>query len=187
MPRIVGGRYGLASKEFTPAMVKGVFDELARGAPRNHFTVGIVDDVTHTSLPWDRDFSTEGAGVRALFFGLGSDGTVGAAKSTRLDHRQRDAALRAGLLRLRLEEVGRRHGVARALRAAADPLDLPDRAGGVRGGPPLRPARAARRDRPRRRRRAAAAQQLASRRRRLGARCRARCRSRCSRAGSSSG
>jgi pyruvate-ferredoxin/flavodoxin oxidoreductase len=82
MPRVVGGRYGLASKEFTPAMVKGVFDELAAAKPRNHFTVGIVDDVTHTSLPWDRDFSTEGEGVRALFFGLGSDGTVGAAKST---------------------------------------------------------------------------------------------------------
>jgi pyruvate-ferredoxin/flavodoxin oxidoreductase len=82
MPRIVGGRYGLASKEFTPAMAKGVFDELRAAAPRNHFTVGIVDDVTHTSLPWQRDFSTEGPGVRALFFGLGSDGTVGAAKST---------------------------------------------------------------------------------------------------------
>ena len=82
MPRVVGGRYGLASKEFTPAMVKGVFDELGAAKPRNHFTVGIVDDVTHASLPWERDFSTEGAGVRALFFGLGSDGTVGASKST---------------------------------------------------------------------------------------------------------
>jgi len=82
MPRIVGGRYGLGSKEFTPAMAKGVFDALGAAAPRNHFTVGIVDDVTHTSLPWPRDFSTEGEGVRALFFGLGSDGTVGAAKST---------------------------------------------------------------------------------------------------------
>jgi pyruvate-ferredoxin/flavodoxin oxidoreductase len=82
MPRILGGRYGLASKEFTPAMAKAVLDELGRPAPRNHFTVGIVDDVTHTSLPWDRAFRTEGDGVRALFFGLGSDGTVGAAKST---------------------------------------------------------------------------------------------------------
>jgi pyruvate-ferredoxin/flavodoxin oxidoreductase len=82
MPRIVGGRYGLGSKEFTPAMAKAVLDELAQPAPRNRFTIGIVDDVTKTSLPWDREFRTEGEGVRALFFGLGSDGTVGAAKST---------------------------------------------------------------------------------------------------------
>ena len=81
-PRLVGGRYGLASKEFTPAMVKGVFDALAAERPRNHFTIGIVDDVSHTSLAFDRDFQAEGEGVRALFFGLGSDGTVGAAKST---------------------------------------------------------------------------------------------------------
>ncbi|HSJ96710.1 MAG TPA: pyruvate:ferredoxin (flavodoxin) oxidoreductase, partial [Myxococcota bacterium] len=82
LPRIVGGRYGLGSKEFTPAMVKGVLDELARPDPRNHFSVGIVDDVSHASLPWDPAFETEGEGARALFFGLGSDGTVGAAKST---------------------------------------------------------------------------------------------------------
>ncbi len=82
MPRIVGGRYGLGSKEFTPAMAKAVLDALARPTPRNRFTIGIADDVTHSSLPWDRSFRTEGEGVRALFFGLGSDGTVGAAKST---------------------------------------------------------------------------------------------------------
>jgi len=82
-PRIVGGRYGLGGKEFTPAMAKGVFDELARGdRMRNHFTIGIRDDVTQASLPYDPAFSTEGAGGRALFFGLGSDGSVGAAKST---------------------------------------------------------------------------------------------------------
>jgi pyruvate-ferredoxin/flavodoxin oxidoreductase len=82
-PVVVGGRYGLSSKEFTPAMVKGVFDELAKERPRNHFTVGIVDDVTHTSLPYDPDFETEPAGVvRALFFGLGADGTVGANKNS---------------------------------------------------------------------------------------------------------
>jgi pyruvate-ferredoxin/flavodoxin oxidoreductase len=82
-PRVVGGRYGLSSKEFTPAMVKAVFDELAKERPRNHFTVGIVDDVTHTSLPYDPDFETEPAGVvRALFFGLGADGTVGANKNS---------------------------------------------------------------------------------------------------------
>ena len=79
MPLIVGGRYGLSSKEFTPAMVKAVFDNLAADAPKNHFTVGIIDDVTHTSLDFDPDFSTEGDYVhRAMFFGLGSDGTVGA-------------------------------------------------------------------------------------------------------------
>ena len=81
LPRICGGRYGLASKEFTPAMVKSVLDELARPAPRRRFTVGIIDDVGHTSLAWDPEFVAEGAGTRALFFGLGSDGTVGAAKS----------------------------------------------------------------------------------------------------------
>ena len=83
MPRIIGGRYGLSSKEFTPAMVKAVFDELAKPEPKNHFTVGINDDVTHTSLAVDPDFSTEDPRtVRALFYGLGSDGTVGANKNS---------------------------------------------------------------------------------------------------------
>ncbi len=81
-PRIIGGRYGLSSKEFTPAMVKAVFDELGKDRPRQHFTVGIVDDVTHLSLDVDPTFSTEGADtVRALFYGLGSDGTVSANKN----------------------------------------------------------------------------------------------------------
>ncbi len=83
MPRIVGGRYGLSSKEFTPAMVKAVFDELKLDKPKNHFTVGIKDDVTRNSLDYDPSFSAEGAGtVRALFYGLGSDGTVGANKNS---------------------------------------------------------------------------------------------------------
>ncbi|MDP3775551.1 MAG: pyruvate:ferredoxin (flavodoxin) oxidoreductase [Gemmatimonadales bacterium] len=83
MPRVVGGRYGLASKEFTPAMVKAVFDQLRAPAPRNHFTIGINDDVTHTSLDWDPGFTTEDPRtVRALFFGLGADGTVGANKNS---------------------------------------------------------------------------------------------------------
>ncbi|MBZ5727078.1 MAG: pyruvate:ferredoxin (flavodoxin) oxidoreductase [Acidobacteriia bacterium] len=81
--KVIGGRYGLASKEFTPAMVKGVYDELARKFPKNHFTVGIRDDVTHTSLDYDPEFSTEVPGtVRAMFFGLGADGTVGANKNS---------------------------------------------------------------------------------------------------------
>jgi pyruvate-ferredoxin/flavodoxin oxidoreductase len=83
MPRVVGGRYGLSSKEFTPAMVRAVLDELARPAPRNHFTIGITDDVTHTSLAWDAAFSTEDPGTfRGLFYGLGADGTVGANKNS---------------------------------------------------------------------------------------------------------
>jgi pyruvate-ferredoxin/flavodoxin oxidoreductase len=82
-PRVIGGRYGLSSKEFTPAMVKAVLDEAAKAKPKNHFTVGINDDVTHTSLEWDPHFSTEDPKtVRALFFGLGADGTVGANKNS---------------------------------------------------------------------------------------------------------
>jgi pyruvate-ferredoxin/flavodoxin oxidoreductase len=82
-PVVVGGRYGLSSKEFTPGMVKAVFDELAKPRPKNHFTIGIVDDVTHTSLPWDADFDIEPQDtVRALFYGLGADGTVGANKNS---------------------------------------------------------------------------------------------------------
>jgi len=81
--RVVGGRYGLSSKEFTPAMVKAVFENLAQSAPKNHFTIGIDDDLTHTSLEFDPDFSIEPADVvRAQFFGLGSDGTVGANKES---------------------------------------------------------------------------------------------------------
>ncbi len=83
MPRIIGGRYGLSSKEFTPGMVKAVFDEMAKPSPKNHFTVGINDDVTHTSLPWDSTFDIESKDiVRAVFYGLGSDGTVGANKNS---------------------------------------------------------------------------------------------------------
>ncbi|MCP6761861.1 MAG: pyruvate:ferredoxin (flavodoxin) oxidoreductase [Fischerella sp. CENA71] len=80
---IVGGRYGLSSKEFTPAMVRAIFDNLAQTQPRNHFTVGINDDVNHTSLSFDPNFSTEpNHVVRAMFYGLGSDGTVGANKNS---------------------------------------------------------------------------------------------------------
>ncbi|HRY51890.1 MAG TPA: pyruvate:ferredoxin (flavodoxin) oxidoreductase [Candidatus Paceibacterota bacterium] len=83
MPRVYGGRYGLSSKEFTPAMVKAIFDNLAAASPKNHFTVGISDDVSQISLPYDPDFSTEPDDVkRSMFFGLGSDGTVGANKNS---------------------------------------------------------------------------------------------------------
>jgi pyruvate-ferredoxin/flavodoxin oxidoreductase len=81
--KVIGGRYGLSSKEFTPAMVKGVYDELKKTSPKNHFTIGINDDVTHTSLDYDPAYSAEIPGtVRALFFGLGADGTVGANKNS---------------------------------------------------------------------------------------------------------
>jgi pyruvate-ferredoxin/flavodoxin oxidoreductase len=82
-PRVVSGRYGLSSKEFTPASVKAVFDELATPSPRNHFTVGIVDDVMHTSLDVDSAFNIEPDNVvRGIFYGLGADGTVGANKNS---------------------------------------------------------------------------------------------------------
>lgn len=83
MPKIVGGRYALSSKEFTPAMVKSVFDNLTQEQPKNHFTIGINDDLTHTSLTYDPEFSIEPETVsRAVFYGLGSDGTVGANKNS---------------------------------------------------------------------------------------------------------
>jgi pyruvate-ferredoxin/flavodoxin oxidoreductase len=82
-PRIIGGRYGLSSKEFTPAQVKAVYDELAKAKPKNHFTVGIIDDVTNSSLDVDPLFSTEPDDVsRCIFYGLGADGTVGANKNS---------------------------------------------------------------------------------------------------------
>ena len=81
--RVIGGRYGLSSKEFTPAMVKGVFDELKKSEPKNHFSVGIDDDVTFTSISFDPSFSTEPDDqVRAVFWGLGADGTVSANKNS---------------------------------------------------------------------------------------------------------
>ena len=82
-PLVIGGRYGLSSKEFTPAMIKGLFDEMTKPNPKNHFTVGIIDDVTHTSIPWDPNFDIEPDDVvRAMFWGLGADGTVGANKNS---------------------------------------------------------------------------------------------------------
>jgi pyruvate-ferredoxin/flavodoxin oxidoreductase len=82
-PRVVGGRYGLSSKEFTPAMIKGVLDELGKAQPKNHFTIGINDDVANTSIDYDPEFSTEDPHVvRAVFYGLGADGTVGANKNS---------------------------------------------------------------------------------------------------------
>jgi len=84
MPHVTGGRFGLSSKEFTPGMVKGVFDELGKARPKNHFTIGIIDDISHSSLTWDPTFRTDAAKVNigAVFYGLGSDGTVSANKNS---------------------------------------------------------------------------------------------------------
>ncbi|WP_064605077.1 pyruvate:ferredoxin (flavodoxin) oxidoreductase [Photobacterium sp. J15] len=83
MPRLVAGRYGLSSKEFTPAMVKAIFDNLELDSPKHHFTVGIIDDVSHSHLEVDASFDIESTDVvRAMFYGLGADGTVGANKNT---------------------------------------------------------------------------------------------------------
>ena len=144
MPRVIGGRYGLSSKEFTPAEVAGVFNELAADRPKAHFTVGIYDDVTHLSLaprPHDPLRPAAPARCRPMFFGLGSDGTVGANKSSVKIIGEETGALRPGLLRLRLQEVGLGHRVAPALRSRADPLDLPHRRRRLRRLPPVRPAR----------------------------------------------
>ncbi|MDX1436044.1 MAG: pyruvate:ferredoxin (flavodoxin) oxidoreductase [Anaerolineales bacterium] len=83
VPKVTGGRYGLSSKEFTPAMVRSIFDELDKDRPKNHFTIGIIDDVTHSSLDYDPEYSIEDPKtVRAVFYGLGADGTVGANKNS---------------------------------------------------------------------------------------------------------
>ncbi|MFD0834412.1 pyruvate:ferredoxin (flavodoxin) oxidoreductase [Mariniflexile aquimaris] len=82
MPTVVAGRYGLSSKEFTPAMVKGIYDELSNKKPKNHFTIGINDDVTFTSLYYDPSFETKTSTINCMFYGLGSDGTVGANKNS---------------------------------------------------------------------------------------------------------
>ncbi len=82
MPKIIGGRYGLGSKEFTPGMVKAIYDELAKDTPKNHFTIGIDDDVTNTSIEYDENFKLGLKLFNAMFYGLGADGTVGANKNT---------------------------------------------------------------------------------------------------------
>ncbi len=84
MPRVVGGRFGLSSKEFTPAMVKGIFDDLDSTSPKNNFTVGIIDDVTHTNLEWDPSYTTidQDKVTQCMFYGLGADGTVSANKNS---------------------------------------------------------------------------------------------------------
>ena len=121
LPKLIGGRYGLSSKEFTPAMVAGVFAEMSKADPKPRFTVGINDDVTHLSLDYDESFSTEADDViRAMFFGLGSDGTVGANKKLGQNRGREHAPLRPGLFRLRLEEGRFGNRLAPAFQPAAD-------------------------------------------------------------------
>ena len=125
-PVIIGGRYGLSSKEFTPAMAKGVFDELAKPHPKNHFTIGIDDDVTHSSLKWDENLLHRKPAHRARPF-LRPRLRRHCRREQKLhqDHRLRDAELRPGLLRLRLQEVRLPHHLAPALRSRAHSLHLP--------------------------------------------------------------
>ena len=139
MPLVIGGRYGLSSKDFSPAMAKAVFDELKKPDPKNSFTVGINDDVAHTSLPVDPTFSIDPPDVvQAVFYGLGADGTVGANKNS-VKIIAEDAGLFAqGLFRVRLAQIGRSDRFASALRSAADPRALPDSARQLRRLPPVR-------------------------------------------------
>ncbi len=127
LPLVIGGRYGLSSKDFSPALAKAVFDELAKPEPKNSFTVGINDDVAHTSLDVDPAFSIDPPDVvQAVFYGLGADGTVGANKNSVKIIAEDAGLLCAGLFRLRFAQVGRADRVASALRPAADPRALPD-------------------------------------------------------------
>ena len=104
--KVIGGRYGLSSKEFTPAMVKAALDELKKAEPKNHFTVGINDDVSHTSLDVDTSFSIEpDETVRCVFFGLGSDGTVGANKNSIKIIGEETDNFAQGYFYVRLEEI----------------------------------------------------------------------------------
>jgi pyruvate-ferredoxin/flavodoxin oxidoreductase len=124
--RTIGGRYGLSSKEFTPAMVKATLDELCKDEPKTHFTIGINDDVAHTSLDFDPSFMIEPEGVvSCVFFGLGADGTVGANKNSIKIIGEETDNFATGLFLLRLEEVRHGHHVSPALRTTADPRPIP--------------------------------------------------------------
>jgi pyruvate/2-oxoacid:ferredoxin oxidoreductase alpha subunit len=139
MPRVIGGRYGLSSKDFTPAMAKAVFDELEKSDPKNSFTVGITDDVSHTSLEVDPAFSVEAPSVtRAVFYRTWRRRHCRRQQEQRKDHRGGCRALHAGVLRLRFAQIGRPDSVASALWAGADPCTLSDRFGRLRRLPCVR-------------------------------------------------
>ncbi len=123
--QVVGGRYGLSSKEFTPAMIKAVFDNLAQPSPKNHFTVGIDDDLSHTSLDFDSNFSIEPDDVvRAQFFGLGSDGTVGANKESIKIIGENTDYFAQGYFVYDSKKSGRDDDLASAFRTAPDQIDV---------------------------------------------------------------
>jgi len=138
MPRVIGGRYGLSSKEYTPAMAKAVLDELKQARPKRHFTVGIIDDVTHLSLKVDASFDTEATGSRARCSTAWARTARGCHEEHGQDNRREHAPARARLLRLRQQEVRRDHRVTPALWTAADRIDVPDRAGRFHRVPPVR-------------------------------------------------
>ena len=169
MPVVFGGRYGLSSKEFTPAMAKAVFDNAAQAQPKNHFAVGIEDDVTHNSLSYDPDFSIETPDTRALRL-LRSGFRWHRRRQQELDqdHRRRDRKLRPGLLRVRLEEIRLGHHIAPALWPQAHSRSLPDHKSHFRRLPPVLVPRALRYAQDRRARRRFPDQQHLQRRRSLG-------------------
>ena len=176
MPLVIGGRYGLSSKDFNPSMAKAVFDELRKPEPRNGFTVGIIDDVSHTSLTPDAAFrhraERRGAGgvLRSRRRRHG-----GRQQEQREDHRRGCRAARTGLLRLRFAQVRRTDDFASALRTAADPCAVPDPAGGLHRLPSVPVRRAARRAAAGGARRHGAAERTVSARTRCGTTCRGRC------------
>ncbi len=130
MPSVIGGRYGIGSKNFSPAQVKAVFDELKAKVPKQGFTVGIDDDVSHLSLAVDPGFSIEREDVvRAVFFGLGADGTVGANKNSVKIIAEDPAMYAQGYFVYDSHKSGAQTDLTPALRKAADPLALPDRVG----------------------------------------------------------
>ena len=167
-PRVIGGRYGLSSKEFTPAMVKAVFDEAGRETPRNGFTIGIIDDVSHTSLSFDPSFTTDHARVRAVFYGLGADGTVGANKNTaKIVGKNTDLVVQAYFV-YDSKKSGSMTISHLRFDPRADRQHLPDRPGDVRRRAPVELPRADGRARRRRARRDGVDQQPVSRRPDLG-------------------
>ena len=169
IPRVIGGRYGLSSKELTPAMVAGIFTELALPAPRRRFTIGITDDVGGTSLPYDDTLDIEEPDtLRAVFYGLGSDGTVGANKNTiKILGADPDVHAQAYFVYDSKKSGGL---TVSHLRFGPHPIHapVPGQPGRVRRLPPPRPARHGRRARLRRGRRDPAAQRPPARRRGVG-------------------
>ena len=138
MPRTVGGRYGLSSKEFTPAMVNAVFDNMRADNPTNHFTVGINDDVSHTSIAVDDKFKLDGSDwTQALFFGLGGGRHGRGQQEQHQDHRREYRSVCSGLLRLRLKEIRGEDGLASAIWQAPDQSTLPDHLSGLYRLPPV--------------------------------------------------